>query len=394
MKVLFIAPGNSVHTARWIFQCQSQGIQTFLYSTSDFSQVQSNRDLTLVNEVVSSETLSFVSSKKLFKYITNNKIFEILNIFRHLAEIRKAVKNYNIDLVHIHWLFHSAAFAATFLPGLKIVATPWGSDVQWNLKGTTPSTRQRVIRKVMVSRVIRKSTRFSCDANHLKNRLVSLGAKPEVVEIIYFGVDVDFFSNKNYSEAFRSSIGLKQDEFMVLSNRGLEPVYDIETFIRAAAIAVRRDSRLMFCVASSGSQREALENLVVELDISGRVKFLGRLTNEEFPVVTASADIYVSTSTSDGGLAASVAEAMASEVPVLNTDFGENSMWLESSSAGYTFPIGDHFKLADLILDLASDSLKRSKLGEKGRSIIINKNNSIMESKKIVDLYQTTIGGE
>jgi glycosyltransferase involved in cell wall biosynthesis len=394
VKVLFIAPGNSVHTARWILQCQSRGIRAFLYSTSDFSQVSSNHDLTLVNAVVSSENEDTVLSRNLFKHITSNKLNEMFKILRHLSEIRRAVKNYNIDLVHIHWLFHSAAFAATFLPGLKIVATPWGSDVQWSLKGSNYSTRQRFIRKVMVSRVIRRSARFSCDAIHLKNRLVSLGASPEDVEIIYFGVDVNVFAKKNFSEEYRSSIGLKPDDLMVLSNRGLEPVYDVETFIRAAAISVQRDSRLMFCVASSGSQREALENLVDELGISERVKFLGRLTNEEFPVVTASADIYVSTSTSDGGLAASVAEAMASAVPVLNTDFGENSMWLEGSSAGYTFPVGDHFKLADLILELASDSLKRSTLGEKGRSIILNKNNSILESKKIFDLYQTTTGGE
>ena len=42
-------------------------------------------------------------------------------------------------------------------------------------------------------------------------------------------------------------------------------------------------------------------------------------------------DIYVSTSLSDGGLAASTAEAMACELPVIITNFGVNSKWISEN---------------------------------------------------------------
>lgn len=391
MKILFVGPGNSVHLARWIVQCQSQGIEVALYTTSDFSQVSEINNLILTNLPRKSMRRNTTFIDSLLAIGVGSKVGKILEIPKHFMEIRRAVKKHKVDIVHVHWLFHSAAFAASFIPGIKLVSTPWGSDVQWNLKGSLMSKRQEIIRRLMVGKVVRRSIRFSCDALHLQNRLVALGAKPGTIEIIYFGVDVELFSKANYSETYRKSIGVKPGEMMVLSNRGLEPVYDVETFIMAASIAIEANTSLRFFIASSGSQREQLEILVDQLGLSDKVKFLGRLSNEEFPIVTASSDIYVSTSTSDGGLAASVAEAMSSSVAVINTDFGENGLWLRNESAGLIFPIGDHENLAKCILRIAGDHQMRILMGEVGRSIISEFNNSVLESKKILDFYRAVV---
>jgi glycosyltransferase involved in cell wall biosynthesis len=104
-----------------------------------------------------------------------------------------------------------------------------------------------------------------------------------------------------------------------------------------------------------------------------------------------SCDIYVSTSKSDGGLAASTAEAMASGLPVLISDFGENSDWLRKESAGYVFAIGDFETLAKQIIKLSSNKEMRMSMGIAGKRIIEKDNNSRIEWIKVNNLYTSLI---
>ena len=83
--------------------------------------------------------------------------------------------------------------------------------------------------------------------------------------------------------------------------------------------------------------------------------------------------------------------AVKSGVAVINTDFGENGLWLRNESAGLIFPIGDHENLAKCILRIAGDHQMRILMGEVGRSIISEFNNSVLESKKILDFYRAAV---
>jgi glycosyltransferase involved in cell wall biosynthesis len=115
------------------------------------------------------------------------------------------------------------------------------------------------------------------------------------------------------------------------------------------------------------------------------------LNDEDFSRATTSCDIYVSTSPTDGGIAASVAEAMAASVPVLITNFGDNAYWLKDQTAGFIFEIGNENELAELILKLATDKEKRKEMGQKGREVILQENNSKIELEKILELYNFVV---
>ena len=103
----------------------------------------------------------------------------------------------------------------------------------------------------------------------------------------------------------------------------------------------------------------------------------------------ASCDIYVSTSPTDGGIAASVAEAMSSAIPVVITDFGDNAFWLKNQSAGLLFPANDENRLAAQIISLAKDIKLRKTLGEQARKIIKSDNNLIYETDKVITMYDS-----
>ena len=50
-------------------------------------------------------------------------------------------------------------------------------------------------------------------------------------------------------------------------------------------------------------------------------------------------DIYVSTALSDGGLAASIAEAMAFERLVIVSDNSDNKLWVKNKKNGFLFEL-------------------------------------------------------
>ena len=370
IKILFIAPSNSVHTSRWLERTYSSGIDLKIYD------LYNGDDYSLPFERYVGH-----SEKKL------GLISDILAIFSHYRKLSKITSNEKFDLIHLHWLFHQAPYASTFLKGIPIVATSWGSDVQVPWKPFKSQFKKKLTNLMLIRRIAKKSDVICCDSMAQKEILVKRGAEGSKVKIIYFGTDTEKFNDNKYSQDLRFRLGASAETILVLSNRNHEQIYDIPTFLKAAKSALEINSRLRFVVAGSGSLTDQLKDLVKKLEIDQHVVFPGRLNNEDFAALSASCDIYVSTSTSDGGLAASTAEAMSSCTPVIITNFGENSNWLKNETAGYIFEIGDSDELSKILLKLADDPDLMKKLGINGRKVIVEENNARTEWDKVLNMY-------
>jgi len=103
-------------------------------------------------------------------------------------------------------------------------------------------------------------------------------------------------------------------------------------------------------------------------------------------------DVYVSTSLSDAGIAASTAEAMACGLPVVITDSGENARWIEPGRNGFLVPLSEPGALAEKLLRLIDDPELRSRLGAAGRATIQERNDYQVEMAKMETLYQQIDG--
>lgn len=146
-----------------------------------------------------------------------------------------------------------------------------------------------------------------------------------------------------------------------------------------------------FIIGGDGSQRLELETLVESLGVSSSVRFAGFIPNDQLPQYLASSDVYVSTSLSDGGLAASTAEAMSCELPVVVTDFGDNKEWVKEGINGFLVPLQDYQKLASRIIYLLRNKNDRIKFGQAGRKVIEGRNNFFVEMAKMEQLYKDLI---
>jgi glycosyltransferase involved in cell wall biosynthesis len=143
-----------------------------------------------------------------------------------------------------------------------------------------------------------------------------------------------------------------------------------------------------FVIAGEGLEQRRLKDLAESLDISNSVKFVGFIPNDELPEYLNTMDVYVSTSLSDAGIAASTAEAMACGLPVIVTDVADNIDWVEDGDNGFVIPVKNPKVLAEKIIYLLKNENIRKKFGKSGRKIIEERNNYYKEMEKMENIYE------
>ena len=168
----------------------------------------------------------------------------------------------------------------------------------------------------------------------------------------------------------------------------------IDLLIRSIPYVLVRFPGAKFIIAGEGPEDSALERLATSLGVMGSIRFVGGLLEEQLPRYLALADVYVSTSLSDAGLAASTAEAMACQLPVVVTNSGENHEWVKEGENGFIVPTDDAKALADRIVYLLENADVRRAFGLANRKVIDERNNFHREMGRMETLYGEIVGSK
>jgi len=362
MKICYIAEAGSIHTKKWMKYFVGRGHNVDLISRKSFEA----NDI----ENVNLHWLSTFRHPLFLRYLCDT------------IEVRRLVKEIKPDILHIHYAVGYGLLGAlsSFHP---FILSVWGSDV-------LVAPKQSKIYKLTVELAIGRADVIHCDADHIIAPLLKLGAKPEKINLVYFGVDTQKFKPMQGNEEFRERLGVA-DLPTVISVRSLEPIYDIETLINSMPLVLKEIPETKFSIVGGGSQEAKLKEQAKSLGISPSVKFTGRIPNDELPEYLNSADIYVSTSLSDAGLASSTAEAMACGLPVIITDFGDNKKWVEDGINGFLIPLKNPQALASKIVYLIRNKEIRNRFGHINRQIIVDRNDWAKEMAKIEKLYESLV---
>jgi glycosyltransferase involved in cell wall biosynthesis len=262
------------------------------------------------------------------------------------------VFRYRCHLIHAHWAIPTGligVFAGSILR-TPLIVTIHGSDFRIG-------TMKTVILKKIFVYVCEKAKHIICVSEVLKRDIEKLGIKGEKISGFPMGVDESFFSSSTNRGVNR--IG---QSFTILSNRQLQPIYNISLLIRAIPMVLKEEPNAKFIIAGIGSERENLEKQVEDLDISSRVQFLGWVNHEEMPKLLSRADIYVSTSLDDG-TSVSLLEAMASGAFPIVTDILSNREWISDGENGFLVPLSEERILARKIVEAIrnQDLIERSR---------------------------------
>jgi len=372
--ILYLAPMDSIHSRRWVryFADHGYAVHVLYFDNTPAADLAAFPDIVFHQVPLQADKPGFV-----------NYVRFGLQLLRRSSAVRQIIRSVDPDLIHVHFIDFRAYLASRL--AYPLMLTAWGSDVLVLPK------RNAVFRYLLTSSLSAASV-ITCDADHMKEAIVRFGVPAEKVNIVYFGTDLTKFNPARRDPAIRAELGFPGDAKLVISLRTLRPVYDIPTFIQAIPTVRAQAPEARFVIVGGGPERENLERLTRELGVTDVVRFTGRLSDEDLQRYTASADLYVSTSLSDGGLAASTAEAMACEIPVVISDFGNNADWVERGSGGLLFPLQDDQALAKQIVHLLKNPGAAARIARRGREIIDERNNWHKEMQKIDRMYRELMG--
>jgi L-malate glycosyltransferase len=361
-RLLFLAEGISIHSVRWIRY---------------FAQAGWSVDWISLTPVPVGTDLGGARF-----HLVPSRGGAAWRAWQAVRMARAIIRDRRPDVLHSHYAGTYGVIGALcrFHP---FVVTGWGSDVL--LAPNSPW------KKVLVQHVLRSADLITCDAGHMQQAIVTLGADPSRVRIVYFGTDTALFHPDRASQDWRARFGLGSAP-VVISLRTLHPVYDVESLIRAVPAVLARVPEARVVIGGDGPDRPHLESVVAALGVGHAVTFIGFVLGPDLPATLASADVYVSTSTSDGGIAATTAEAMACGVPVVITDFGENRDWVEDGVSGRIVPLRSPDKVAEAVIALLGDAAMRRELGARGRQVIDTRNNYAREMARMGALYAELAG--
>ena len=355
LRLLFLAAADSVHSYRWIKFFADCGHEICWVSVSHYTGSRIPG--------VEHHDLPFDGPKA-------------LAILPQATAVRKVLHQFNPDIVHAHYAGTYGLLGA--LSGFHpFVLTAWGSDVL--LAGP--------LKRPLVRWALRRADLVTCDAYHLRRAMVARGVEADKIELVIFGTEPELFTPRHRSESLRNSWG-SNGELVVLSLRRLEPIYDIDTFVEAIPQILNACPETRFVVGGSGSQAGRLKTRTAEIGVTQRVFFPGALVSGGVAQALASADVYISTSLSDAGLSATTAEAMACGTPVIVTDSGENSLWIQDGENGFVIPVKRSDLLATRTVQLLRDHQLRKRVGAAGRETIVTKCNYGREMRKMGQLYE------
>jgi glycosyltransferase involved in cell wall biosynthesis len=308
----------------------------------------------------------------------NRMISYLINALPMVIQLKKIISDIKPEVVHAHSVEDTALMGAIsgFHP---FVVTPWGSDV-------LVAPRESRMSKWRVKYSLKRADLITCDAEHIKDPLIELGADPQKIKIICFGVDVKKFKPGVIDENLKNELGIFRSP-VVMTSRRLDPNCDIASLIKAIPPILSEIPEARFIIIGRGSEEEKLKELASTLNVSEIVRFIGWVPHDELPRYLTLADVYISTALSDAGIAASTAEAMSCGLPVIITDFGDNSKWVQDGVNGFLIPLRAPEVLASRIIYLLKHEDDRKKFGRANRQVIEERNNWEKEMEKMGVLY-------
>ena len=282
----------------------------------------------------------------------------ILCFAREIFELKKLLKSGCFDLVHISggsWQIKGA-----------IAGKLAGIPVLWHLNDTQ---MHKLI--VYLFRLLAKylATGFIVTSNRVQSYYLD---RTPLVSMPIFSVqapvDTELFNplhvaiDKDISEF----PGIK-----IIAVANINPGKGFETLIEAAAILKNRG--LNFSVIIVGpvykTQRNyfcTLNDMVKRKGLEDHVSFIGR--RENIAAAVHSADIFVCSSLAESGPMV-VWEAMALKCPVVSTDVGDVSQYIENGKNGFIVPVQCVFAMANAIEQLICNPVLRSKFGRRSRKV-------------------------
>lgn len=202
------------------------------------------------------------------------------------------------------------------------------------------------------------------------------------------GININKFKKTTIDrEVKRKSLGVEENEFMILSVGELNKNKNHRVIIRA--LAELRNKNVKYFLCGQGPLEDDLKRLAQEVDVGSQVKLLG--FRKDIPELCNAADLFAFPSYREG-LSLSLMEAMASGLPVICSCIRGNKDLIDNELGGYLLDPDKYNAFSTTIDFIMANVLARQKMGSYNKNKI-----DLFQIEKVIDqvseIYKTTIKG-
>ena len=200
---------------------------------------------------------------------------------------------------------------------------------------------------------------FHAISDSTRDDLLARGVPRERIEVIYPGVDAEWYAPD------RATPRARRPTFLYVGR--LKRYKGVETALLALAEARRQRPDVTLEIAGQGDDRPRLERLARRLGLEGAVRFLGFVSEEDKRRLLRHAWAVVFPSPKEGWGLSNV-EAAACGTPALASDSPGLRESVRHGETGFLVPHGDARALAQRLLELAAEPAAVERLGVAARA--------------------------
>jgi len=193
----------------------------------------------------------------------------------------------------------------------------------------------------------------------IQETLIEGGVRPDLVQVIYEGVDLKWIDAHQPTSLLEGGERLKVGTVAHLS-----PEKGHHVLLEAAARIVSRFPEVVFVLVGKGKSMFELQDKIRELDIEDHVICTGFRYDSE--ALTKEFDIFCLPSLSEG-LSSAILVAMASSLPVVATQVGGIPELVVDGETGLLVPANDVRQLASALRQVLESQSLRRRMGQAGR---------------------------
>ncbi len=387
MKILMIAPGNSIHSKRPLDLLLENGCNViFVDSINPYPE---GRDRYLFLSYPGPRGMSYY--KILGEKITGRLMFwsVVLQLWLIWMRVRP-------DVVHVHWVDYRA-YHCVMARLRPLVLSVWGTDInQYYLPGAD-TEKLSTIRKALA-----KADTVIVDAQIMYSKCAHL-AKCEIhTELLHLGVDTRVFRT-GYRDAvfeWRRRLAIPPYAKVLFSMRAFDQRYNHHIILDAFAQAQPRfktNAILIFKTynqkyyAGSVEYKIHLYRRAEELGIGGSLRWMEEVPFAQLPEIYALADVIINYPSLDT-FPVTFMEAAACERPAVTSRLPS---YLGTFAEQYFYMVEPEniTALADALVKIVNDNdaTQRGALIAEARKVVENEYDESVYIKQLLHIYRKLV---
>ena len=329
-----------------------------------------------------------------FNSLTNGKLRRLISLTRkvtkydfnslnfQICDLKKLTKD--LDLIYSADEWYPYTYQA-IKTGIPTIVMEW-ENIPFVPEGIPYSKIKKYNRE--------HAAHFIAITQKAKEALIIEGLEPDRISIIPAGLDCEKFKPMEKNVQLAKKLGINENSIRILFVGRLVPEKGIFDTLTAFSMLLKKIENIELLIVGSGSPTILfqIKQLVANLKIANKVKFLGSIKYSQMPKIHNLANIFclpsIPTKTWAEQFGYSMVEAMACGKPVISTSSGSIPEVVKDHITGILVKPSNLTGLETALEELIFNEREREIFGDEGRKWVLQSFEANMIAGKLAETYE------